>query len=208
MENTVEIWKPVVGYEGLYECSNMGRVKSLDRIDCRNHFIKGKIISLNKRKGEYLSVSLCKNGKIKTVSVHRIVAQAFIPNPNNLPMINHKDENPSNNCVDNLEWCDAKYNMNWGNINIKRAESLGYGKDNPFSIPILQFDKNGNFIKEWASTMDVQRELHIQHSNIIKCCKKKKNNKSAGGYKWGYAVDYERIPFKIFDLEIYRKKVG
>lgn len=183
MENKIEIWKPIVGYDG-YEVSNLGRVRSLDRIDSRNHFIKGKIISLNKRKGEYLSFSLCKNGKVKAVNVHRIVAQAFIPNPNNYSIVNHKDENPLNNCVDNLEWCTHKHNMNWGNINIKRAESLGYGKNNPFSIPILQFDKNGNFIKEWASTMDVQRELHINHSNIIKCCKSKL--KTTGGFIWKY----------------------
>ena len=86
----------------------------------------------------------------------------------------------------NLEWCDAKYNMNYGTINRRRGESLGYGKDNPYSIPIIQYDKNGEFIKEWDSTMDVERELHIQHSNITKCCKKQLHFKTAGGFIWRY----------------------
>ena len=210
MNKNIEIWKPVVGYEGLYEVSSYGRVRSLDRATSyisrtqegkeytTTHTFKGKNLSLNKRKGYYLCVSLLKDGFVKTASVHRIVAEAFLPNPNNLPMINHKDENPSNNLIwinedgsidyekSNLEWCDAKYNMNYGTINRRRGESLGYGKDNPYSIPIIQYDKNGEFIKEWDSTMDVERELHIQHSNITKCCKKQLHFKTAGGFIWRY----------------------
>lgn len=198
MSNNIEIWKPVVGYEGLYEVSSFGRVRSLDRIISHisrtqegkeyttTHTYKGKNLSLNKRKGNYLCVSLSKNGFVITTAVHRIVAEAFLPNPNNLPMINHKDENPSNNCVENLEWCDAKYNMNYGAINKRRGKSLGYGKDNPYSLPIIQYSKNGEFIKEWASSMDIERELHIQHSNITKCCKKHSHYKTAGGFIWKY----------------------
>lgn len=198
MKENIEIWKPVVGYERLYECSSMGRVRSLDRIISyisrtqegkeytTTNTYKGKNLSLNKRNGNYLCVSLSKDGFVKTAAVHRIVAEAFLPNPNNLPMVNHKDENPLNNCVNNLEWCDAKYNMNYGTINKRRGKSLGYGKDNPYSLPIIQYSKNGVFIKEWASSMDIERELHIQHSNITKCCKKQPHYKTAGGFIWKY----------------------
>ena len=111
---TEEIWKPVVGYEGLYEVSSLGRVRSLDRYDGRNHFIKGRILKLNDGGRGYLDVQLCSNGKVKHHLVHRMVAESFIQNPDNLPQVNHRDENPSNDNVDNLEWCDAKYNINYG----------------------------------------------------------------------------------------------
>lgn len=208
MEEIKEIWKPVVGYEGLYEISSFGRVRSLDRVDCKNNRRKGIVLVPNKRKGEYRSVSLSKDGKSKSHSVHILVAQSFIPNPNNLPMVNHKDEDPSNNRVENLEWCNAKYNANYGTINERRGKSLGYGKDNPFSKEILQFNKNGEFIKKWDATMDIERELKINHSNVSKCCEGTPHFHTAGGFKWGYADDYERIPFKVFDIEMYRKRVA
>ena len=110
---TEEIWRPVVGYEGLYEVSNTGRVRSLDRYVRRNYFKKGRILKLNDRRG-YLFVELCLNNKTKNFSVHRLVAQAFIPNPDNLPQVNHIDEDKLNNRVENLEWCDSKYNSNYG----------------------------------------------------------------------------------------------
>lgn len=118
MEEVLEIWKPVVGYEGLYEVSNLGRVKSLDRIvkGCYGSIAhkKGKIISSGIGSTGYCIVSLQKDGKGKSFGVHRLVAQAFIPNPDNLPMVNHKDEVKTNNNVENLEWCDCKYNCNYG----------------------------------------------------------------------------------------------
>ena len=180
-----EEWRPVVGYEGLYEVSNTGQVRSLDKYDSLGVFWIGKLLSKLKV-GGYFMVKLRKDGIQKMCLIHRLVAQSFIPNPLNLPQVNHKDEDKTNNMVDNLEWCDAKYNMNYGTINRRRGESLGYGKDNPYSIPIIQYDKNGEFIKEWDSTMDVERELHIQHSNITKCCKKQLHFKTAGGFIWRY----------------------
>lgn len=114
---TEEIWKPVVGYEGLYEVSSYGRVRSLDRYDSRNRFLKGRILRLNDDGKGYLRVQLSSNGKAKMYSVHRMVAVAFLPNPDNLPEVNHRDENPSNDNVDNLEWCDGKYNVNYGTRN-------------------------------------------------------------------------------------------
>ena len=120
---TEEIWRPIVGYEGLYEVSSYGRVRSLDRYDNKNHFRKGLIMKQNNDGRGYMSVILCLNGKIKKYLVHRLVAQAFIPNPDNLPEVNHKDENPENNSVTNLEWCDHSYNINYGTRKDKVRES-------------------------------------------------------------------------------------
>ena len=110
---TEEIWRPVMGYEGFYEVSNQGRVRSVDRYDNNNHFRKGELMNLFYGCG-YLRVIFSKNGIVKKHLVHRLVAQAFIPNPLSLPQVNHIDENKSNNNVDNLEWCTAKYNINYG----------------------------------------------------------------------------------------------
>ena len=113
-----EIWRPIKGYENLYEVSNKGRVRSLTkycmRFGCRKTLIRGKLLSIRKNASGYIMVSLAKKGTKKQVLIHRLVAQAFIPNPNNYPIINHKDENPSNNNVNNLEWCTQKYNVNYG----------------------------------------------------------------------------------------------
>ena len=108
----IEEWRPIEGYEGLYEVSNIGRVRSVDRFYYRLH--KGKVLSPTKDRYGYLTVTLNCNGKSKTIKIHRLVAQAFLPNPDNLPQVNHKDEDKTNNNVDNLEWCTAKYNVNFG----------------------------------------------------------------------------------------------
>lgn len=114
----MEIWKEIKGFEGYYEVSDLGRVRRLDRYDygCGYaRFYKGRILkNLTYKTTGYLHVQLCKSGTIVNKSVHRLVAEAFIPNPDNLPQVNHKDEDKSNNCVDNLEWCDVTYNMNYG----------------------------------------------------------------------------------------------
>ena len=123
----IEEWRPVVGYEGLYEVSNTGQVRSLDRYIKNGHssyrLHKGKVISLLKGEYGYIQVNLYYNGKNYKKYVHRLVAQAFIPNPDNLPQINHKDEDKTNNRVDNLEWCTAKYNINYGTRKDKVRET-------------------------------------------------------------------------------------
>ena len=123
----IEEWRPVVGYEGLYEVSNLGRVRSVDGYvkskgeSYRLH--KGKVLSPAKDTIGYLFVILHCNGKCKTIRIHRLVAQAFLLNPDNLTEVNHKDEDKTNNSVDNLEWCDHKYNMNFGTRNIRSKDT-------------------------------------------------------------------------------------
>lgn len=164
-----EVWKNIEGYEGLYQVSNFGRVKSLK-------FGKEKILKPLRIKCGYLQVNLSKNGKGKMCYVHRLVALAFIPNPNCLSEVNHKDENKENNRVDNLEWCNRTYNNNYGTRNKKIGEKK--------LIPVLQYDKDGTFIREWKSMIDVENELGINNSNITQCCRGKL--KSAGGFRWAY----------------------
>ena len=110
-----EIWKDIKGYEKLYQVSNLGKVRRIKFINNRTQKDKIKMLKLIKDKKGYLKINLWKNNKSKMFLVHRIVAETFILNPNNLPQVNHKDENKSNNCVENLEWCSQKYNNNYGN---------------------------------------------------------------------------------------------
>lgn len=170
-----EIWKDIKGYENLYQVSNLGNVVSL----------KGKtpiLMKPNRRRG-YLSVGLrIYNQPQKRFSIHRLVAKAFIPNPNNLPQVNHKDENKLNNRVDNLEWCTAKYNINYGTTIDRRAKTQTNRKDQ--SKPVLQYDKNGNLLNEYPSTREAERKTGIWHINICNVCIGR--HKSAGGYVWKY----------------------
>ena len=132
----IEEWRPIEGYEGLYEVSNTGRVRSLDKYDSMNRFLRGRILRLFTDGLGYLRAQLYSNSKRKSFLVHRLVAQAFIPNPDNLPQVNHRDENPSNDNVDNLEWCDGKYNVNYGtridrirDIRLKNGTYTGLSKE-------------------------------------------------------------------------------
>ena len=159
--------KDIKGYEGLYAITTEGDVYSYKR----KKFLKPADNGTG-----YLFVILHKDGKVKNYKIHRLVAEAYLPNPNNLPQVNHKDENKTNNCLQNLEWCDASYNTNYGTCITKRS--------NNYKKPILQYDLDGNFIREWQSATDVGRKVK---GNICQCLKGK--IPSAYGYKWRYKED-------------------
>ena len=135
MITETEIWKPKKDYEGLYEVSNLGRVKSLGNGKSINS--KEGILKPGKIKQGYLQVTLCKNRKQKRFLVHRLVAEAFLPNPENLPFINHKDEDKTNNSVDNLEYCTREYNNNYGTRNERVAKANTNGKKSKKSSSIF-----------------------------------------------------------------------
>lgn len=180
-----EIWKDVKGYEGLYQVSNLGRVKSLTG-NKKNYGIYGKILKgINNR--NYLRVSLSKNGKPKIISIHRLVAETFIPNPNNYPYINHKDENPSNNCVDNLEWCTPDYNTNYGSRNKKISTKLTNNYKMSIKIKCLETDKI------FLSLNDCSRQMNLKLSNIWAQLNNKNRTKSVKGYHFKYMSEEEVI---------------
>ena len=174
MNENNEVWKDILGYEGHYQVSDKGRVKSLKQG-------KEKILKPRKDKDGYLYVCLCKNGEVKTCKIHRLVGQSFIPNPNNLPEINHRDEVKTNNSVENLEWCSSKYNMNYGTRVQRQSKKLTNGK---LSKPVLQYTKDGKFIQEWKSTRDVERNLGYNQSAISRCCLGKQ--KTSYSFIWKY----------------------
>ena len=173
MENTVEEWRDIAGYEGVYQVSNLGRVKSL------NYGRTGKEKCLEPwgNGGGYLQVSLRNNGKKDTPSIHRLVACTFIPNPNNLPEVNHKDENKENNNVSNLEWCDAKYNTNYGTARERMLKNMtGVHKLRP--VLCIETDVI------YPSSSEASRQTGSSQGNITSCCQGKR--KTSGGYHWKY----------------------
>lgn len=177
-----EIWKPIDGYENLYEVSNYGRVKSLGNGKSNNS--KERFLKASKEGNGYLRVGLSKDGKKKDFKVHRLVASAFIENPNNLPQINHIDEDKQNNHVSNLEWCTAEYNNNYGTHNERVAKSLTGVFNTKVSKAVFQYTKQGEFIAEFPSVSEVQRQLGYPIQHISHCCLGKR--KSANGYIWRY----------------------
>ena len=174
----MEHWRAIAGYEGLYQVSDLGRVKSLNY----NHTGTERILRSRKNRGGYLYVNLHKDGQRKTITVHRLVATAFISNPNNLETINHKDEDKTNNFVSNLEWMSLKDNINYGTHN-KRASETQINDKNK-SKAVQMFDRQGNLLAIFPSTREAGRVTGIDHSHISKCCNGKQ--KSAGGYIWRY----------------------
>lgn len=151
---TEEIWKDVVGYEGLYKVSNLGNVYS--------NYVHRNLKQGNYKDG-YKFVILNRNGRSKYMSVHRLVATAFIPNPDDLPEVNHKDETPYHNNVENLEWCDYSYNATYNDVHLKRGLQLG--------MPVYAYDRSGNLVYTFPSTREAERKLNMGGSNITMCCK-------------------------------------
>ena len=190
-----EEWRPVEGWEGLYEVSNMNRVKSVERTvwDNRGYYkiVAERFLKPGKNRSGYLYVALWKDGKAKYYLVHRLVATAFCENPEGYTEVNHIDEDKTNNCADNLEWCSRSYNLTYNGrakkVGKKSAEKL---TNHPkTSKPIIGIDVRTGLIVEFASVHEAEREIGIHHSNIIKCCKGKAN--SCGGFYWMYANDAE-----------------
>ena len=164
-----EIWNDKKDYEGHYQVSNCGRVKSIK-------FGKEIIMKQQQCMDGYYYVNLSKNGIAKRYSVHRLVAEAFLDNPHNYKEVNHKDENKLNNNVNNLEWCDAKYNINFGTCIERRSKKK--------SKPVLQYTLDGEFVREWESATQAEREGGYQHGHIISVCKGKRPHHK--GYIWKY----------------------
>ena len=155
-----DTWKPITGFD-LYKVSRNGEI--INRY--------GKLLSQCPNKKGYMRVWL-NNSKVKAKQffVHRLVAEAFIPNPNNFPYINHKDENPANNCVGNLEWCDDTYNKRYSH-----------------ALKVIQYDVYGNLLKRWEAVSDIESKLGFASTNISKCCKGR--IKTINGYIFLYEGD-------------------
>lgn len=183
-----EIWKDIPNYEGIYQASSYGRIKSCARVI---HYKNGKIIhrkerflSLIKGFGQYLTVGLVKSNHHITYNVPYLIAITFIENPNSLPCVNHKDENKYNNKVDNFEWCTYSYNTKYNNGMRKRIDTRNLKNTHGREKKVYQYDFQGNLIKIWVSVSSVEKGLGFKKTNISSCCLNKKNK--AYGYKWSY----------------------
>lgn len=191
-----EFWKSIEGYEGLYEVSNLGRVRAVDKLikqQGRVQLYRGCILSLFKNKSGYYAVRLSKNNKKRGFTVHRLVAKAFIPNPQNLPCVNHKDETQTNNTVfinsdgsinpdkSNLEWCTHSYNMSYGTLPLRKRMDFGER--------VCMYDKNGKLIKIFLSLHEAEDDTGVSHNTISDNCHGILH--SAGGYIWRFFKDTE-----------------
>lgn len=194
-----EIWRPVVGYEGLYEVSNLGRVRSMGHYVTQNgncgtpftRFYKGRIIHATCSHNGYEALTLSNGSKRESKSVHRLVAEAFIPNPENLPQVNHKNEVKNDNRAENLEWCTVAYNVTYGHRTEKAARAR--------SKPVLQITRGGTVVASFLSIHSAAEETGIYYRNIYAVAnrtkrfdKSKRGNtrKTAGGFVWVYLEDY------------------
>ena len=196
MENVIEIWKDIEGYEGLYQISSLGRVKSL------NYRKSGKegYISIYIGSHGYPSVTLSKNKKYTPLLLHRLIAQAFIPNPENKPEIDHLDGNKLNFNRNNLSWVTSKENSNnpitlnkhWSKQGIKSNFKGKIGKNCPWAKPLIQLNEKNDIIKFWYSLSDIKREVYgktnYSITKISECCLGKRE--TAYGYKWKYLDDW------------------
>lgn len=175
----MENWKPIVGYEGIYEVSDAGRIRSLDRKDCRGNRISGKDIKPRLINSGYLMVHLRdENGKRTGKLVHRLVAETFLTANKGETQVDHIDENKTNNQLSNLRWVTPKVNTNHG-TGIERASVSR-------SRPVNQLSEGGAIIKQFISATDAARKLGIRQGSITNCCRGK--HRYAGGFRWEYAL--------------------
>lgn len=185
----IEEWKDVPGYLGYYQISNLGRVKSLNRTivyspskfypNGRVRVLKEKILTPSVDKKGYEFAQLFINGNYRSKKIHRLVAEVFIPNPNNLEQVNHKDENKKNNKVSNLEWCTLIYNINYGTGKYRKTLNK--------RIPVVQYDLDGNLIREYESATAATKVLNIKQGcsrGILETCRGK--HKYMFGYIWKF----------------------
>ena len=202
-----EIWKDIKGYEGFYQVSNQGRVRSVEREICKSNNMKqiskSYILKFEKGKG-YNYVHLFKNGTRKRMAVHRLVAIAFIPNPDNKPEVDHINTIKIDNRVENLRWVTPKENMNNPLTKENMSESQkGKSKGKPKSkesidkmakaksIKVVQLTLEGELVKIWDSAIKAERESGFDNGNINRCCRGK--CKTHKGYKWMYYEDYIKL---------------
>lgn len=189
---TEEIWKDVVGYEGFYMVSNLGNVRSMERVvernNGRNLNIRTKPMKNHPHKGGYLKVRFCVNYKFKGMFVHRLVAEAFISNPLGLPQVNHKNSIRDDNRVENLEWCTARENTihgyKYGNHKGKKGAESFHKK------AVAMFDMDWNFIRSYVTMQEASKDTGTHFTNMTSCCRGNRTN--AGGYRWMYLEDYEK----------------
>lgn len=168
----MEIWKRIDGYDR-YEVSNLGRVRSLDTRDAWGRLRKGKVLKAFRDTGGYMQVCLRNSNGQCNKNVHRLVAKAFLENPEELPEINHKDENTENNRAENLEWCTRLYNARYGTFQKRAHISL--------SKPLAQI-KDGKTIAVFSSTLEAGKKTGVNHGSISRCCNG--GQKTSGGYAW------------------------
>ena len=184
----MEIWKDLTGYIGIYQVSNNGRIKSLSRKIARKNgqiaIVKEKILKPKKDRYGYFFIVLSNNNIRKTILVHRLVAAAFIPNPDNLPEIDHIDGDRINNRVNNLRWCTRKQNAN-NPISIERYRKAGIIQKpyKQLQIPVQQL-KDGFLIGSYSSIREAERTTGIAHTSISRVIRGTLN--TVGGYKWKY----------------------
>lgn len=178
-----EVWKDIAGYEGLYQVSNLGNVRSLNWRNTKT----AKNLFLKPHNKGYLQVELAKNGTKKSFVVHRLVANAFLNNPLGYTEVNHKDENKKNNNAKNLEWCDRSYNVLYSIKNRKNADHRKYfgRKSKNADIKVQQIAKDGTVVKTWSNSREVFILTGMSDWSISECCRG--NRKTAYGYFWRYA---------------------
>ena len=185
-----EIWKPINGYEGKYEVSSFGRARSLDRYQQRTDyrsgkryqtFKAGKILKPIKCNSGYMRVSIIEDATHRGMKLlHRMVAEAFIPNPDNLPEVNHKNEDKTDNRVENLEWCDHSYNTTYNDLQARRYNNGGGRRKRP----VEQLTMQGQFVARFDSVTEAAEAVGTSVAHIWNVCDGRQ--KSSCGYRWRY----------------------